>query len=98
MSRPYKSGSFVGAARMTSRPCCSIYRGGWSLDSRARHCRGGSITSRPYKKFIPLLQTVFYVVPLWMQSPVDPVPFLVPLAGAATARPWASTSARPGTA
>ena len=62
VSRPYKSDPFVGAARITSRPCCFIYRGGWCLDSRARHCRGGSITSRLYKKFVQLLQTLFVVV------------------------------------
>ena len=50
MSRPYKFDLFVGAARITSRPCCSICRGGWCLGTRTRHCRGGSITSRPYKK------------------------------------------------
>ena len=33
VSRPYKSDPFVGAARITSRPCCSICRGGWSLIS-----------------------------------------------------------------
>ena len=62
VSRPYKSDPFVGAARITSRSCCFICRGGWCLGTRARHCRGGSITSRPYKKFDPLLKIVFYVV------------------------------------
>ena len=59
VSRPYKSDPFIGTARINSRPCCSIFRGGWCLGSRARHCRGGSITSRPYKKFVPLLKIVF---------------------------------------
>jgi len=62
VSRPYKSDPFVGAARITSRPYRSICRGGWCLGSRARHYRGGSITSRPYKKFVPLLKIIFYVV------------------------------------
>ena len=62
VSRPYKSDLFVGVARITSHPCCSICRGGWSRGSRACHYRGGSITSRSYKKFVPLLQTVFHVV------------------------------------
>ena len=62
VSRPYKSDPFVGAACITSRPCCSICRGGWCLGFRARHCRGGSITSRPYKKFDQLLKIIFYVV------------------------------------
>ena len=62
VSRPYKSDPFVGAARFASRPCCSICRGGWCLSTRARYCRGGSTTSRPYKKFEPLLKIVFYVV------------------------------------
>ena len=62
MSHPYKSNLFVGAARITSRPYRSICRGDWCLGTQARHCRGGSITSRPYKKIEPLLKIVFYIV------------------------------------
>ena len=72
VSRSYKSDPFVRAARITSRPCCSICRGGWSLGSRARHCRDGSITSRPCKKFIPLLKIVFLRSDDWLEvSPLD---------------------------
>ena len=59
---PTNQTPFVGAARITSRPCCSICRGGWCLGTRARHCRGGSIIGRPYKKIEPLLKIIFYVV------------------------------------
>ena len=67
-SRPYKLDPFVGAARITSRPCCSICRGDWFITSRTRYCRGDSITSRPYKKFVPLLKIVFHVVAADMPS------------------------------
>ena len=40
------------------RPIC---RGGWCLSFRAHLYKGGSITSRPYKKFVPLLKIIFYV-------------------------------------
>jgi len=32
------------------------------MASRTLHCRGGSITGLPYKKFVPLLKIVFHVV------------------------------------
>ena len=59
---PTNQTPFVGAARNTSHPCCSVCRGSWCLGTLACHCRGGSITSRPYKKFEPLLKIIFYVV------------------------------------
>ena len=76
MSEPFlQINPFVGAARITSRPYCAICRVAGLVGPEHAHCRGGSITSRHYKKIIPLLQTFFCssdlkikILDLWHQK------------------------------
>ena len=67
MSRPYKWGRFVGAAHSPASPGVTI-------------CRGGSITSRPYKS---LVQQISPTSPLLIEKKTLPsAPSLAPSRGA----------------